>query len=105
MYCAKGLGEQDEQFFAQVLCFLTVEFHDETSAAFQWDAHDVSAPFLGHLERAIARSRLHRGHAGPLSHHKPTGSGTIIIPDALTPQWAGAGHQIPPVPQTSVARP
>ena len=39
---------------------------DQSPAALERDSHDVATSLLGHLERAIARSRLHRGHVGPL---------------------------------------
>src|SRR6478736_2639051 len=39
------------------------QLDDESTAAFERNAHDDAPPLLGHLERAIARPRLHGRHA------------------------------------------
>ena len=39
------------------------QLNDEPAATLQWDAHHDATALLGHLERAIARPRLHRRHA------------------------------------------
>jgi hypothetical protein len=51
------------------------QLNNEPAAAFQRDAHHDATALLGHLERAIARPRLHRRHAASPSlaaHFKRT---------------------------------
>src|ERR1700761_5773170 len=46
------------------------QLNDEPATTFQRDAHHDATALLGHLERAIARPRLHRRHAAsPSSTH------------------------------------
>src|SRR3954453_12727742 len=42
---------------------LGVELDDQAPASFERDPHHDAAALLGHLERTVARPRLHRGHA------------------------------------------
>ena len=48
------------------------QFDNEPAATFQRDAHHDATALLGHLERAIARPRLHRRHAASPSSRART---------------------------------
>lgn len=51
------------QGVAECIGFVRSQFDDKSSAAFERNAHDDAPPLLGHLERAVARPRLHGRHA------------------------------------------
>ena len=61
-----AVGGHADGVHAQVLGLVPIELDDEPAASLQGDAHDVATSLFGHLERAIARPRLHRGHVDPL---------------------------------------
>ncbi len=65
VWCA-GSPRDGGQLGAEVTGLVGGELDDETAAALERDAHDDAATLLGDLERAIARTRLHGGHAAPL---------------------------------------
>jgi hypothetical protein len=72
------------------------QLNDEPAATFQWDAHHDATTLLGHLERAIARPRLHRRHAASPSlnaHTMRTVSGQA--PPAATPD---SNNRVDPSP-------
>ena len=48
---------------AERLGLVRGQLDDESTAAFERNAHDDAPPLLGHLERTIARPRLHGRHA------------------------------------------
>jgi hypothetical protein len=89
-----SLGEVGEKMLAKFLRLYTVEFDDESSAAFERYAHDIATSFLRDLERAITRSRLHRGHCLPF----PCVAPIIVRRDALPEGGAGISMRLEPSP-------
>jgi hypothetical protein len=57
-----ALPDSRLQRITQLDSLVSRQFHNKPAAAFQRDAHYDAAALLGHLERAIARPRLHRRH-------------------------------------------
>ncbi|CAM5722239.1 hypothetical protein SANTM175S_10221 [Streptomyces antimycoticus] len=51
------------QSVAEGVGLVRCQLDDEPTAAFERNAHDDAPPLLGHLERAVARPRLHGRHA------------------------------------------
>jgi hypothetical protein len=44
-------------------CLCGGQLDNEPPTTFERNAHDDATPFLSHLERTVARPRLHGGHA------------------------------------------
>jgi hypothetical protein len=57
-----ALPDSRLQRITQLDSLVSRQFNNKPAAAFQRDAHHDAAALLGHLERAIARPRLHRRH-------------------------------------------
>src|SRR3984885_5309126 len=78
------------------------QLDNEPAAALKRDAHHDATPLLGHLERAIARPRLHRRHAASPSlstHVKRTTAGQT--PPAMSP---ATNNRVDPSPYYPVFR-
>lgn len=90
----KPLGEVGEKMLAKLLRLYTVQLDDESSAAFERYAHDIATSFLRDLERAITRSRLHRGHCLPF----PCVGPIIVRRGALPEGGAGISMRLEPWP-------
>jgi hypothetical protein len=69
-----ALPDSRLQRVSQFGSLISRQLHNKPAAAFQRDAHHDAAALLGHLERAIARPRLHRRHpASPSSRARTNG--------------------------------
>src|SRR6201996_6808241 len=71
------------------------QLNDEPAASLQRDAHHNATALLGHLERAIARPRLHRRHAASPSSTHSSCDLHPVRPRARAP---GSNNRVEPSP-------
>jgi hypothetical protein len=93
------LGHDGLEGVAEVRGLLGVELDDEASATLQRDAHDDAATFLGDLERAVARARLHGRHRrtsiSQVRHSNAAPRGACVHSPALRPRVGNRGAPDP----------
>ena len=103
--CVAELTSDLRELGTEVARLIGGQLDDETAAALERDAHHNSAPLLGDLERAIARSRLHGGHAAPLfTFDAAPQPGDANSSNTIIPDRRGCSHRWAPRPASDPDR-